>query len=118
MKELKLCVNHPQEPNHSHYSSDNCDYCKQIKQATLMQQTFITKNNIIYAQDKALTKASKEIETLTHDLEEANERIAKQMQNMGRRSNCPCDDWESAGTDPNTWEKLKSCNICGQISVR
>ena len=25
---LKLCFKHRQEPNHSHYSEKNCDYCK------------------------------------------------------------------------------------------
>jgi len=25
---LHLCYKHRQEPNHSHYSAHNCDYCK------------------------------------------------------------------------------------------
>ena len=31
---------------------------------------------------------------------------------------CDCSNWESAGTDPNTWDKLKLCLDCGEISVR
>lgn len=28
---LKLCYKHRQEPNHSHYSEHNCDYCCLLK---------------------------------------------------------------------------------------
>lgn len=29
---LKLCFKHRQEHNHSHYGSNNCDYCKLIEE--------------------------------------------------------------------------------------
>ena len=29
---LRLCYKHRQEPHYSHYSEDNCDYCKREKE--------------------------------------------------------------------------------------
>jgi len=29
---LNLCLDHQQEANHSHYSPDNCDHCKLLKE--------------------------------------------------------------------------------------
>jgi hypothetical protein len=34
MSGLKLCKEHQQEPNQSHFAPDNCDYCKLQKSAT------------------------------------------------------------------------------------
>lgn len=38
MKELNLCVNHPQEKYQSHYSTDNCEYCKLLKENQRLKQ--------------------------------------------------------------------------------
>jgi hypothetical protein len=66
MKPLKLCLSHKQEWKQSHYSEENCDYCKLEKKLAKIEapvnikavmQPFITANNILIKEIEDLTKA-------------------------------------------------------------
>lgn len=61
-------------------------------------------NQIIYNLQDELTLVTKRLLTLQEVYESNNE--------------CPCDDWESIGTDSTNGDKLKKCNICNTIGVR
>ena len=89
-----------------------------VKSTTLQQRTLSNRNLKIHELKVTLDVYSDTITKQEHLLDEANSRIEKLRHMIDSESSCPCDDWESAGTDPNTWDKLKRCNICGKVSVR
>ena len=67
--------------------------------------------NTIYVLQCKLQNAEDIISTLKFRIESLQEQIIT-------GEDCPCDDWETCGTDPLTWDKLKKCNICDKISIR
>ena len=66
-----------------------------------------------------LLDADIRITELSDDLIIKDEKIASLRDMLSENGGeCTCEDWISAGTNPNTWDKLKQCLDCGKISVR
>lgn len=89
-----------------------------VKATTLQQLSLSNRNATIHELEETVNNYSDMIIKQKHLLDEANSRIEKLRNMVDRGSKCPCDDWESAGSDPMTGDKFKRCNMCGEVSVR
>jgi hypothetical protein len=43
-KQLKLCYEHRQENNHSHYANHNCDHCKALDKISTLSSRGLNRN--------------------------------------------------------------------------
>ena len=68
-------------------------------------------------------KLSDENEKLTNKIYDLEEKIKELRDVLSASVNsgsceCDCNDWVSAGTNPNNGDKYKQCLDCGLVSVR
>jgi hypothetical protein len=50
---LKLCLEHKQEENYSHFDTINCDYCKLVSEVNRLQETLAMQEVLLPGEDKA-----------------------------------------------------------------
>lgn len=89
-----------------------------MNQIQKLQRTITDKNNRIL-------ELQQEVESLTDKLTESDERVSmlesviSHMEEGGEGGKPCCQtEWVSIGTDPETGDKLKKCEVCGTIGIR
>lgn len=87
-------------------------------EVTTLRARVATLTTHLADKDEALGDCLIELSQVSNQLDEATSRLATLQDSVANNTDCPCDDWESIGTDPATGDKLKRCNICNQIGVR
>ena len=83
-----------------------------------LQARVASLTKLLAASDLAVDSHLAELNRTNTQLDEATSRLATLQDSITNNTDCPCDDWESIGTDSTTGDKLKRCNICNQIGVR
>tara|TARA_R110000782_G_scaffold199698_1_gene288594 strand:- start:395 stop:676 length:282 start_codon:yes stop_codon:yes gene_type:complete len=87
-----------------------------------LQRCISSRNAEIRELDAQLLSSMSRYESEILELKQEIERKEKLIQVLKESSDntgaCDCSDWISAGTNPNTWDKLKECLVCGKISIR
>ena len=95
-----------------------------IDPLSVLERTINSRNSEIHKLTMQADKDGRDITRLEAHVQEL-ERIIhdKEEQLLGTSAVqdgdfCTCHDWRSIGSDPETGDKLKRCNICDRIGVR
>jgi hypothetical protein len=111
MQQNRLCVKHKENTSLAFTNPNQCTMCIVLGHVTKLERTKTEQRVVV-------NKMQQDIYQLEADVERYKELFETAKKSLLNNGTCDCSDWDSCGTDPNTWEKLKRCNVCDQISVR
>jgi hypothetical protein len=83
----------------------------------LLNNTIDRRNASLYRAECQINENEQLIGKLEYQVEELL-LIIRERENSNNNDDCSCNDWRSIGTDPETGDKLKRCNICERVGVR
>jgi hypothetical protein len=83
-----------------------------------LEETIERRNSQINSLNKQVTTSDTQVAELEEQVVDLL-RIIRDRENLSSDGDfCNCNDWRSTGSDPESGDKLKRCNICGRVGVR
>ncbi len=84
----------------------------------ILESTISRRNAEVHRQTKLADTLGEQVTDLTAQVENLLEIIRAKERLLDSSEDCSCNDWRSIGTDPETGDKLKRCNICNRLGIR
>jgi peptidoglycan hydrolase CwlO-like protein len=83
-----------------------------------LEKTIDRRNTSLWETESSLSKSEEEVADLKSQVEDLMRIIRDKEESCNRDDFCNCNDWRSVGSDPESGDKLKRCNICERVGVR
>lgn len=83
-----------------------------------LEKVIVNRNNQISDLTQQINKLTLAQDRSDERIQELENIVREQQYLISTNASCDCSDWYSCGSNSATGDKLKCCNICGEISVR
>lgn len=83
-----------------------------------LEKTINSRNEEIYKLGNLLRASEENEDKLKEQVSSLLHIIRSHETSTVSRDFCDCNDWRSIGSDPESGDKLKRCNICEAVGVR
>jgi hypothetical protein len=83
-----------------------------------LEKTIDRRNASLWKTESLLNESEKKVSDLEAQVSDLLRIIREKEESTISDGFCNCNDWRSVGSDPETGDKLKRCNICERVDVR